>query len=321
MTWNNKPAAISAKLDDRGSISAGSYVEYNVLSVVKGSGEFSFMLKADSSNGADFSSRESSRPPVPPTPPPPNPTPTAGSCLEHSGPVLAVGSAPADPFYRFDLTAYTKVDARGSSWRGLSNIPVKIGGGQGICFSGGSIQGLWDPFTTSWSTYHDTYSFTIYGNEMTVENLRVDNYGDAINIRNDLNTGHNFTVRGLHVTNNHDDCFQNDSMKSGAVLDSLFDGCYNFYSSRGYGSGPSNVVRIEHNLVRLQGFPTYYGGQAADVNDPTQYRHGGFWKIDEFDEAPQLSIHNNIFRVDADSRSWIPLMPDARSLKQIRKIK
>jgi hypothetical protein len=66
--------------------------------------------------------------------------------------------------------------------------------------------------------------------------------------------------------------------------------------------------------VRLQGFPTYYGGEAADKNDPSQYRHGGFWKIDEFDKAPQLHIHNNIFRADADSRSWIPLMPDARSI-------
>jgi hypothetical protein len=216
--------------------------------------------------------------------------------------------------YKLSLAANTKIDATNAYWRSLINIPNKYGGGDNICFHGGLVQGLWDPYTTPWETYHNTYAFTVYGNNMTVEDLRVDNYGDAINIRNDLTTGNNFKVRGIHVTNNHDDCFQNDSMKSGQIYDNFFDGCYNFYSSRGYGSGPNNLVQLSNNLVRLQGFPTYYGGQASNPYDTSQYRHGGFWKIDEFDKAPKLAIHNNIFRADADSRSWIPLMPDARSI-------
>jgi hypothetical protein len=228
--------------------------------------------------------------------------------------VVAVNGAQSSLYYKFALQDASKVDLRQASWSSQINIPVKIGGGDQICASGGLIKGLWDPFKTSWDTYHDTYAFVIYGNQMTVENLRVDNYGDAFNVRNDANTGHNFTITGAHVTNNHDDCVQNDSMKSGSIQDNLFDGCYNFYSSRGYGSAPNNIVKIENNVVRSQAFPTYYGGQAANLNDPSQYHNGGFFKIDEFDKAPKLSIHNNVFRVDKDSRGWVPFMPNALSI-------
>jgi acid phosphatase type 7 len=63
VTWNGQPSVISAALDDRGSISSGKYIEYDVTKVVNGDGEYSFLLKADSSDGASFASRESSRSP------------------------------------------------------------------------------------------------------------------------------------------------------------------------------------------------------------------------------------------------------------------
>ncbi len=124
--------------------------------------------------------------------------------------------------------------------------------------------------------------------------MRVDNYGDAINVRSEVEVGNNFTVRGAYVTNNHDDCFQNDGMKSGTIEESLFDGCYVSFSTRGYGSGTTNTVTIRNNLVRLQAFPTYYGGSTTD---PSQYRNGGFWKIDPGPGPAWLHGHHRRVRV------------------------
>lgn len=237
------------------------------------------------------------------------------SCLSQQGPLVTISGAQTSKTFNTSSAASTKIDARTASWTSdLSWAPVRIGGGDAICSSGGTVQGKFDPYTTPWTTYHDSYAYEIYGNNMTVENLRVDDFGDSIMVRDEVGLGNNFTIRGLHVTHGHDDCVQDDGMKSGTIVDNLFDGCYVFFSARAFGSGPNNVVTFENNLVRLDGTPTYYNGQATDPYDPTQYKNGGFWKIDEFDKAPKLSIHNNIFRADKDSHLWIPLMPDARSI-------
>jgi hypothetical protein len=70
-------------------------------------------------------------------------------------------------------------------------------------------------------------------------------------------------------------------------------------------------VHIENNLIRSQAFPTYYGGSTTD---PAKYQTNGWWKIDEFDIAPKLAIHNNIFRIDKVPHGWPPLAPDPRSI-------
>ena len=63
LTWNNRPARTSGALDNKGSISAGIWVEYNVTAAVAGNGTFSFVLAADSTDGATFSSRQGNQPP------------------------------------------------------------------------------------------------------------------------------------------------------------------------------------------------------------------------------------------------------------------
>ena len=63
ITWNNRPSRTSNGLDNKGTISSGTWVEYNVTSVVTGNGTFSFVLAADSTDGVVFSSRQGSQPP------------------------------------------------------------------------------------------------------------------------------------------------------------------------------------------------------------------------------------------------------------------
>jgi hypothetical protein len=63
LTWNSRPARTSDVLDNKGSISTNTWVEYDVTSQVNGNGTFSFVLAADSNDAATFSSRQGSQPP------------------------------------------------------------------------------------------------------------------------------------------------------------------------------------------------------------------------------------------------------------------
>jgi hypothetical protein len=63
VTWNTRPAPITAVLSDTSQIIANSWIEYPVTSVVTGSGSYSFVLAAASTDGVHFSSRDGEFPP------------------------------------------------------------------------------------------------------------------------------------------------------------------------------------------------------------------------------------------------------------------
>ena len=63
ITWNNRPARTTGVLDNVGSVSTSTWVEYDVTTTVTGNGTFSFVLAADSTDAATFSSRQGSQPP------------------------------------------------------------------------------------------------------------------------------------------------------------------------------------------------------------------------------------------------------------------
>jgi acid phosphatase type 7 len=63
ITWNNRPERTSEELDNKSSIGTKTWVEYDVTTAVTGDGTFSFVLAADSSDAATFSSREGSQSP------------------------------------------------------------------------------------------------------------------------------------------------------------------------------------------------------------------------------------------------------------------
>ena len=58
ITWGNRPALTGAAVGNLQRVSKGAWVEYDVTSLIKGDGSYSFALVADSSDGADFRSRE-----------------------------------------------------------------------------------------------------------------------------------------------------------------------------------------------------------------------------------------------------------------------
>lgn len=58
LTWNNRPAAASDPVGDKGAIGSSAWVEYDVRTLVEGDGTYSFVLATGSSDGIDFRSRE-----------------------------------------------------------------------------------------------------------------------------------------------------------------------------------------------------------------------------------------------------------------------
>jgi myo-inositol-hexaphosphate 3-phosphohydrolase len=56
--WSDRPARSSGAIGDKGAIGAGSWVEFDVTSLVAGNGSYGFVLAQASSDGVDFNSRE-----------------------------------------------------------------------------------------------------------------------------------------------------------------------------------------------------------------------------------------------------------------------
>jgi len=66
ITWNTRPARTTGGIDDEGQIVAGTWVEYDVTSLVSGNGTFSFVLATSSRDSVDFYSRNSNQTPLQP---------------------------------------------------------------------------------------------------------------------------------------------------------------------------------------------------------------------------------------------------------------
>jgi hypothetical protein len=58
VTWNSAPVAIGGSLGALGSVSAGSWYEVDVSSLVTGDDTYGIKITSSSSNGADYSSKE-----------------------------------------------------------------------------------------------------------------------------------------------------------------------------------------------------------------------------------------------------------------------
>ena len=67
ITWNNRPARIGTPSDNKVQIAIGTWVEYDVAPLVTGNGDVTFALVGDSTDGANFASKEYTDPSKKPT--------------------------------------------------------------------------------------------------------------------------------------------------------------------------------------------------------------------------------------------------------------
>jgi chitodextrinase len=63
ITWATRPTRTGAGTDDKAGISTGTWVEYDVTSLMTGNGTWSFVLAGVSSDGVDFHSKEATNDP------------------------------------------------------------------------------------------------------------------------------------------------------------------------------------------------------------------------------------------------------------------
>lgn len=207
--------------------------------------------------------------------------------------VRTVGGVRTWEYHHRSLGDGTVINARTARWQGVDPYALDIGGGSALCLTGGRVQGSW-PADTSWKTMHGTAGVIVdKAPHATIEDLRVDGYGDSIRIVDDSPS---FLLRRVHLSYSRDDCIENDWLNSGTVQDSLLDGCYNAFSARTYHGqshvtgGSGNLWTIENTLVRLQPMPQVYKDRGRIPGT------AGFFKWDE--EGPRLSLVNDVFRAD-----------------------
>ena len=62
VTWDSRPARLGGMVADTTTVGKG-WLEIDVTSVVNVNGSYSFTFSSVSTNGTDFDSRETSRPP------------------------------------------------------------------------------------------------------------------------------------------------------------------------------------------------------------------------------------------------------------------
>jgi uncharacterized protein YjdB len=221
------------------------------------------------------------------------PPPDTGSCLTRTGPTIVV-SGLQTTWGNTSMADNTKVDASTALFAGGANTPVRIGGGSGICYSGGVIIGRLPP-STAWSAMHDTYAMVVNGaSALKIENVRIFDYGDGPTM--DDGGDANWTFRGSYLKYMRDDCIENDFLNNGLIEDSFLDGCYDGVSSREYSGaqdGSNNVVVMRNSLVRLQAMDRAYSGTVPN--------HNAFWKWSS-SIGPKVALYNNVFRADQPSK-------------------
>ena len=62
INWGNRPARSLVGRDDKGAVSANTWVEFDVTPFVAGNGTHTFVLATDSTDGLNMSSREARTP-------------------------------------------------------------------------------------------------------------------------------------------------------------------------------------------------------------------------------------------------------------------
>src|SRR6266576_1088846 len=232
------------------------------------------------------------------TTPPPPPT---GSCLTQSGPLVTLSGLQTSTYETTSLAGSTRMNATTVQFLVDQSVDVvtRVGGGDGICWSGGEILGQYVP-ATPWTTMHDKYGMIpgshASANLIHIENLTVFDQGDGISF--DTQPDSAWSIRNVHVKYSRDDCVENDLMNDGTVDSSFFDGCYDIMSAQEYTSahdGSNKLITISNSLARLQEMDAIYETGSAVP------RHEAIWKWSSI--GPKLALYNNVFRADAPSIS------------------
>jgi hypothetical protein len=229
-------------------------------------------------------------------------TPAMSSCLSRTNIRVLSGSQGQLDGERQAIAANQTIDARNAVWDDPISYQVLIrdnllGLSSNVCFAGGSVSTPY-PDSDSWDLWHNRTGILSEEPSTQILGSSVSTEGDALDFESQAT---NWTVRGVHLRDIHDDCVQDDEMNSGLIDDSFFDGCYSGISAMGFAGnifdGTGNTITISNSLIRL--------ADMASVSSGTSPGHSGFFKfaghMSTEGHSPALVINNTVFEADSNT--------------------
>jgi len=216
-------------------------------------------------------------------------------CLDRASPTVLRGtfteraSVPSPPdSHTIDARTAVSLTSGGRALEiGSSRAP------QSLCVVGWTTVGQ-QSRTLTWRTMHDDIegsALRVYASNYVVDGLRADNVEDGFDPRG----GDGFELRNAFMTYIRDDCVENDERRAGKVVDSLFDGCYTFFSEQESGDVTGESLIFENVLARLVPMPGPYG-----TEDPDVLGHGSFFKNFEDGGRHEPIIRDSVFFLGDD---------------------
>lgn len=194
------------------------------------------------------------------------------------------------------------IDARAATWDLRSDYPfyVQDGAGPDICIVGGRVSDTLSHETTPWATWKVGTGFLGTTPRLQIAGMHLANVGDGFRF---ARGAEGWSLRGVRVTDAHDDCIEDDDMLSGTVDDSYLGGCFVLFSARDDDiegtpvMGFDRKVRFTSSLLWSKDMPFDYRGGTNDNgapwklgNGPSDGHHG---------LSPRLGFHDTIIRFDS----------------------
>jgi hypothetical protein len=208
--------------------------------------------------------------------------------------------------YDFDV-AGRAVDAQTVRWIGIPSHAVQPRGTFTGCFVGGYVEGPYregsvyecEPIhcpggvcpTPCWA-YHTSAGLDVEtAAPMTLEDVRVSDYGDGIERGKDANR-EPMVVKRAYLHDLHDDAIENDWGASVTVLDSLLERVNTAFASRPRSTAlidaRDRTFEVRDSLVLLHAFPNTYKMEPG---------HGKIWKWAKDGMGPAFVVTGNTFVV------------------------
>lgn len=151
--------------------------------------------------------------------------------------------------------------------------------------------------------------FTIR-NPQVVSDFLLENYrahGGWDSVRMIGSSSKELTVRGAWITENRDDCFENDSNQTLTVEDCLIgdtigqhNGTFVFYSATSTQGSPTNQVTIQNTLVHnsLQRATSAGRHHQISFEGISDFICGAFFKQNHLNDLARLHLVDNVFMID-----------------------
>ena len=188
----------------------------------------------------------------------------------------------------FDLRAATaSIPLADGNW---SPIVIDAWEISDLCVSGGTVWGN-HSLSSSWIEVHATNHYAEMSRSVggIVEGLAAHNVLDGVRLNGGLGA---FTVRDSWLSYIRDDCIENDTLRSGTIERTLFDGCYMGLSTTPGSSqlatadGSAETVVLRDSLMRLEPMPRPYdlnesqtpGAYLSVPGYTVEFGHSAIWK-------------------------------------------